>query len=166
MANEGKVWKFGDNISTDLMMPGMSRRGRVPDNEVKRYCMYAICPQFGIEAKPGDIVVAGKNCGCGSSRLAAQNFKELGIGCIIAESFNATFFRNSISIGFPVFEVNDVSSFFDDGDVVELDIDKYTVRNVTKNTSITVEPYPDVLKKVFDAGGVKQLLKQELTPDE
>lgn len=162
MLIQGRVWKFGDNINTDLMMPAMSRRGRVPEDEAKNYCMYAVRPEFAKEVKKGDIVVAGKNCGCGSSRLASLYFKELKVGCIIAESFNSTFFRNSISIGFPAIEVPRIGEFFSDGDKAEVDLDRYIIKNITRGISIDFQPYPTILKKIFDAGGIIELLKQEL----
>ena len=100
----GRVWIFGDNISTDLLMPGfaaMSNPDMSPE-ESARYCMYSNRPGWAEQVRPGDLIVAGKNFGCGSSRPGSKILKTLGIGAVIAESVSRIFFRNSINLGFPI----------------------------------------------------------------
>ncbi|ATW25862.1 3-isopropylmalate dehydratase small subunit [Candidatus Formimonas warabiya] len=163
MAIKGKVWKFGDDMSTDLMMPISARYGRVPEDQQKYSCMSAIRPEFSHAVCPGDIVIMGRHCGSGSSRPAPRLFVELQVGCIIAESFSPLFFRNAIAIGFPVIEVPGITKEFQEGDEAEVDLDKTEVRNLTTGKVIHFKPYPEMIKKIFELGGFKALLKQEFS---
>jgi 3-isopropylmalate/(R)-2-methylmalate dehydratase small subunit len=165
MTIKGRVWKFGDDMSTDLMMPSSARFGKVPEEEQKYSCMAAIRPEFSREVKPEDIMIAGRHCGSGSSRPAPRMFVSLQVGCIVAESFSPVFFRNAIAIGFPVIEAPGVTKEFEDGDQAEVDLEKGEVRNLTTGKVIRFKPYPDIIKKVFDLGGVKALLKKEYMYD-
>ncbi len=98
----GRVWKFGDDLNADLMMPGYTLWGKVAQEELHLYCMRANRPEFATQVRPGDIVVGGKNFGCGSSRPAAENFRALGVGCLLADSFSQIFFRNTINLAMPM----------------------------------------------------------------
>ena len=119
---------------------------------------------MGITAgfEPGDVIVAGGNFGCGSSREAAPaNLKRLGVGCVVAESFGRIFLRNSIAIAFPVLICRGITAAFDEGDDLELDFDESRVRNLPRGTEIRGTPLPAELVRIVAAGGMMQLLEQE-----
>ncbi|OGA22396.1 MAG: hypothetical protein A3I02_06660 [Betaproteobacteria bacterium RIFCSPLOWO2_02_FULL_67_26] len=157
--SKGKVWKFGDNISTDHIKPGFTRGTTI--KEQAQYCMRAIRPEFAQQVKPGDVIVGGRNFGCGSSRPAAQNFMALGIGCAVAESFSRLFFRSSINLGFPLLYCSGVSGAFDEGDVLEADFESGVVRNLTSGKVLQAEPLLDVPMRILRAGGVVEILRKE-----
>ncbi|MFH0847801.1 MAG: 3-isopropylmalate dehydratase [Chloroflexota bacterium] len=156
---KGKVWKFGDNIGTDYIMPGFTQ-GATPE-ERATFCMRAIRPDFAKEIKPGDVIVGGKNFGCGSSRPAARNFMTLGISCVIAESFARTFFRISVHLGFPILYCKGVSTAFAEGDILEANFKTGEVKNLTSGKVLQAEPLPEIAMRILDAGGVVELLKKE-----
>lgn len=156
---KGKVWKFGDNISTDYIQPGFEQGNTL--EEKAQFCMRSIRPEFAQGVKPGDIVVGGKNFGCGSSRPAGQNFVALGVGCVVAESFSRLFFRNSINLGLPLLSCKGVSDTFEEGDMLEADFRTGEVRNLTKGKVLRAAPLPEVAIRFLRAGGVVALLKQE-----
>jgi len=157
----GRVWKFGDNISTDIMMPGQTLHGKVPKERMQEYCMVAIRPEFPKEVKPGDIIVAGRNFGCGSSRPAPINFIALKVGCIVAESFAGIFFRNAISMGFPVVELPSITLLFEDGDLGEVDFECGIVMNLDTGASLSFSRYPDLIMDILESGGMLELLRKE-----
>ncbi|MFH0768269.1 MAG: 3-isopropylmalate dehydratase [Chloroflexota bacterium] len=156
---EGKVWKFGDNISTDFMMPGFARGGT--PQERATFCMRANRPEFAKSVRPSDVIVGGKNFGCGSSRPAARNLITLGLSCAIAESFGRIFFRNSVNLGFPVLYCKGVYDAFNEGDILQANFHTGEVKNLTSGKVLQAEPLPDVAMKILEAGGVVTLLKQE-----
>lgn len=169
MIFEGKVWKFGDKINTDLMMPGsqvLSQPG-ISDKEAARYCMSANRPGWAEQVKEGDIIIAGRNWGCGSSRPAARLFKALGIGVILADSMSRLFFRNSVNIGLPVLICAACSAAFEEGDQARVDMETGKVTNLTKGKTIQGEalaadsPPAQILK----AGGLRKLLQKELAEE-
>lgn len=162
MKCKGRVWKFGDNISTDYLMPSSTIYGKVPEAEMKLACMKAIRPEFASEARPGDIVVAGENFGCGSVRPAARNLTALGIRCIIAESFAGIFFRNGINNGLLLLECSGVQDAFEEGDECEVSVEG-TVINRSRGRTLQFEPLPDHILAIIRAGGLIPLLKQELS---
>ena len=157
----GRVWKFGDNISTDLLMPTQSMFGKMPEEEMKNYCLYAERPDFAREVQRGDIVVAGKNFGCGSSRPASKNLLSLGVGCVLAESMGAIFFRNSINLGLPVLSLEGISEFFQEGDEAEVDLSTGEVRNLKTGGVLKAGPIPDDLLKILSSGGIIPYLRKE-----
>ncbi len=156
---KGKVWKFGDNIGTDYIMPGFTQ-GTTPEARAT-FCMRAIRPEFAKEVKPGDVIVGGKNFGCGSSRPATRNFMTLGVSCAIAESFARTFFRISVHLGFPILYCKGVSTAFTEGDILEANFKTGEVKNLTTGKVLQAEPLPEIAMKILDAGGVVELLKKE-----
>ncbi|TCL38862.1 3-isopropylmalate/(R)-2-methylmalate dehydratase small subunit [Anaerospora hongkongensis] len=158
---EGRVWKFGDDLSTDLMMPASVMHGKVPKEKMKDHCMEANRPEFASSVVPGDILVAGKNCGCGSSRPASDRLKELGLSCIIAESFSAIFFRNSVSIGLPAIEVKGIAEFLADGDKAKVDFAAGSITNITTGKTLPFAPFPEEFSNLLSCGGVINLLKKE-----
>src|SRR5512143_1221052 len=118
---KGRVWKFGDNINTDVMAPGFVFNA--PWEEVKKVILH-IHPRFSKEVNPGDVIVAGKNWGCGSSReQATSNLKRLGLSCVVAESFGRIFFRNAVALALPAIVCPGVSTAFEEGDELELDLE-------------------------------------------
>ena len=155
----GRTWKFGDDINTDYMAPGFVKN---QPWELAKKSILHIHPGFTAGFKPGDVIVAGENFGCGSSREAAPaNLKRLEVGCVVAESFGRIFLRNSIAIAFPVLICKGITSAFDEGEELELDFAQSLVRNVTRDTEIRGTPLPPELVRIVAAGGMMQLLKQE-----
>jgi len=156
---EGKVWKFGDNISTDYIKPGFTRGETLAEQAT--FCMRAIRPEFAQEVKPKDVIVAGKNFGCGSSRPAAENFITLGVGCVIAESFSRLFFRSAISLGFPLLYCKGVYNAFNEGDILQANFQTGEVKNLTSGKVLQADLLPDVAMKILSTGGVVAMLKEE-----
>lgn len=155
----GRVWKFGDHISTDYMDPGFSRDQ--PWEKHKKNILH-IHKSFTEDCKPGDVIVAGKNFGCGSSReTAPANLKRLGIGCVVSESFGRIFFRNSIAVALPVMGCEGISELFEEGDHLELDFDNSLVKNLTTGKEIKAPSLPLDLIDIVRKGGMLALLKSE-----
>lgn len=158
MSITGTVLKYGDNVDTDVIIP--ARYLNTSDSkELAKHCMEDIDKSFVTRVKPGDIMVAGSNFGCGSSREHAPlSIKESGIACIIAKSFARIFYRNSINIGLPIIEVD---TDIDDGDKVEIDFAAGTIVNHTKNTTCSFKPFPEFLQRIISAGGLLPSLAAE-----
>lgn len=155
----GKVWRFGDNIDTDAITPG--KYMGAPERELLKHVLEVINPRFPEEVRPGDIIVAGSNFGCGSSRESAPAaLKSLGIGAIVAESFARIFFRNSIAIGLPTLVCPGVSSLFNDGEELELDLKSARITNLTKGKTVYGKPLPEQMLEVLLKGGIIPLLKE------
>lgn len=159
---KGQVWKFGDNISTDLMMPGFFRSQGLSEKEMAKYVMYSNRPGWAEQVRQGDIIVAGRNWGCGSSRPAPRLFKALGIAGVVADSLSRLFFRNSVNIGFPVLICSGVSQAFEEGEEAEIDFEVGTVSNLTREAQLQGEaiavdspPY-----QILQAGGLRPFLEQ------
>ena len=155
-----RAWKFGDDINTDVITPGRytvtldkSRLGEIAFIEYR--------PEFAKEVKQGDIVVAGRNFGCGSSREHSPvALKAAGVGAVVAKSFARIFFRNSINIGLPILICAD-TDMIDDGDELELDVRTGLIRDVTKGKEIQAEPLPDFVLKIVLQGGLVPFLRDE-----
>jgi 3-isopropylmalate/(R)-2-methylmalate dehydratase small subunit len=165
MIFEGRVWKFGDNISTDLMMPGdevLTKPG-LSEKEAASYCMHANRPDWAPQVKEGDIIVAGHNWGCGSSRPAARIFKTLGISVIVADSMSRLFFRNAVNIAMPVFICPGVSKAFDEGDLARVNLETGEVTNLTKGITLKGEALPadSPPAQILKAGGLEAFMRQE-----
>jgi 3-isopropylmalate/(R)-2-methylmalate dehydratase small subunit len=156
---KGRVWKFGDHINTDLITPG--KYLGAPIDEVKGHVLEAVNPRFAREVRRGDILVAGKNFGCGSSREAAPRaLLALGVGAVVAESFARIFFRNAVATGLSILPCPAVSRSFDEGDTLELDLEKAGVLNLTRNISLTGIALPLEMREVLEKGGIVPLLKE------
>jgi 3-isopropylmalate/(R)-2-methylmalate dehydratase small subunit len=150
---KGQAFKFGDNISTDLIAPGRYFHLRSNLPELAKHVLEDADPQFAEKVKKGDIVVAGKNFGLGSSREHAPTIMKLaGVGAVLADSFARIFFRNSINIGLPVL-VCDTSSI-EQGDSLEINLKNGIIKNITKNIEIKFSPLPDVMIKILSDGGL------------
>jgi 3-isopropylmalate/(R)-2-methylmalate dehydratase small subunit len=155
---EGRVWKFGDNIDTDQI--AITAYSALPIEEMKKHTLERIRPEFAREVQPGDILAAGQNFGCGSSReTAPAALKALGVSAIVAESFARIFFRNAIAIGLPVVVCPGVSSSFEDGDEMKLDISNSRVTNMTRILTLQAQPLPKEMMEVLSKGGIVPLLK-------
>lgn len=156
----GKVWRFQENIDTDLIVPGQYLDASL--QEIAKHVLESIRPEFAREVSRGDIIIAGKNFGCGSSREnAASALKELGIGCVVAESFGRIFFRNSIAIGMPVLTCKDIIKHFFDGDSAMVQIDDVVIRNMSNNTTMTGDRLSDEMIAILEKGGILEYLKEK-----
>lgn len=164
MEFEGKVWKFGDNISTDLIMPADVTWGHVRGEDRLKYCMRANRPGWAEQVGRGDIVVAGKNFGCGSSRPAARMLRDLGISCVVAESVSRLFMRNSVNIGFPSLICPGITSLVEEGDQLYVNVDTGEVRNLRTGATLTAEGFPEGSPpyEILRAGGLQPLLRKML----
>jgi 3-isopropylmalate/(R)-2-methylmalate dehydratase small subunit len=159
MLIKGRVWIFGDNIDTDLMMPHAAFEKSL--GEQAKFVFRANRPGWVDLVKKGDIIVAGKNFGTGSSRPAALLFKTLGIEAVAAESVNGLFFKNCINFGLPVFNCPGVTESFKEGDLAEIDPQAGTIRNVATGKSLRTGVLPEMLMNIIAAGGMIELLTKE-----
>ncbi|MBS7247554.1 MAG: 3-isopropylmalate dehydratase small subunit [Candidatus Freyarchaeota archaeon] len=162
MKVRGKAWKFGDNVDTDVVIPGRYLTLRNPD-EMASHAMEVVRPEFAKNVKRGDLVVAGRNFGCGSSREeAAFVLKHLGVGAVVAESFARIFFRNAVNLGLPVVECRGVSEAVNDGDEVEVNLEEGVLRNITRSVELKCTVLPDFLMEFVRSGGAIEALKKKL----
>jgi len=159
MKFKARVWKFGDNINTDLILPVQAFY--LNPEEQARWVFRANRPDWINQVKPGDIIIGGKNFGMGSSRPAARSLKNLGLGCLVAHSINGLFFRNCVNFAFPALECRDVFDAFDEGDIAEVDFDAASVRNATRGTALAAVGLPPKLLDLLKAGGIFPLLEKD-----
>jgi len=159
---KGKVHKYGANVDTDAIIP--ARYLNVSDPaELAKHCMEDIDEGFVKRVKPGDIMMATTNFGCGSSREHAPlAIKAAGISCIIAKSFARIFFRNAINIGLPLLECNEAVDNTKAGDMLEVDLAKGRIKNTTRRTEFRAKSYPDFMAKLISAGGLIEYTKKRL----
>lgn len=150
----GRVFKYGDNVDTDVIIP--ARYLNISDRaELASHCMEDIDGEFVKNVKPGDLIVAGKNFGCGSSREHAPLVIKLsGIGCIIAETFARIFYRNAVNIGLPILECVDAARDIENGDKVEVDLKSGRITNVTKGRTYQAESFPEFMQDIIKAEGL------------
>lgn len=150
----GTVHKYGDNVDTDVIIPARYLNSSDPA-ELAKKCMVDIDPEFVHRVKPGDIIVANKNFGCGSSREHAPiAIKAAGVSCVIAETFARIFYRNAINIGLPIIECPQAACAIDAGDEVEIDFDTGMIHNKTKGTSYQGQAFPEFMQKIIKAEGL------------
>ena len=153
MVNKGKAWKFGDNISTDLIAPGRLFHLRSNLPELAKHVLEDADPEFASNVNRGDFVVAGSNFGLGSSREHAPTIIHLaGVSAVIAKSFARIFYRNAINVGLPVIQCD--TDGIDTGDELELDLESGTLKNITKGITLTFSPLPDVMRTILEDGGL------------
>lgn len=159
MNAKGNAIKYGDNIDTDVIIP--ARHLATQDHkELAGHCMEDIDKTFISRVKPGDIMVAGANFGCGSSREHAPiAIKASGISCVIAKSFARIFYRNSINIGLAILECEDAADDIDEGDQVEIDFDTGLITNVTKGKTYEAQPFPEFIREMINKGGLMAFIK-------
>ena len=154
MKAQGKILKYGDNVDMDVIIPARYLNS-FDAKELASHAMVDIDPTFVDRLEPGDIMVAGSNFGCGSSREHAPlALKTAGVSCVIARSFARIFYRNSINIGFPILECPEAADAIEEGDQVEVDFDAGIIRDLTKNTEFKAQPFPEFLQKMIEANGL------------
>ena len=155
----GRAWKFGNDVNTDEIIPARYLNTSDPA-ELAAHCMEDACAQFAAKVKPGDVIVAGDNFGCGSSREHAPiSIKTAGVSCVVAGAFARIFLRNSINIGLPIIEHPDAAHDILEGDEVELDLEGASLVNHTQGRSYPIPPFPDEIRKIISAGGLMNYLK-------
>ena len=159
MKFKARIWKVGDNINTDLILP--IQAFYLPAVEQPKYVFHANRPGWSDLVKPGDILIGGKNFGMGSSRPAARSLKNLGIACLVAPSINGLFFRNCVNFAFPAVECPGVDGAFEEGETAEVDFETGAVRNATRGTTLKGRPMPPRLLELVKAGGIYPLLEKE-----
>ena len=154
MKSTGKVFKYGDNVDTDVIIPARYLNTSDP-KELASHCMEDIDLNFANNVKPGDIIVANKNFGCGSSREHAPiAIKESGISCVIASTFARIFYRNSINIGLPIIECPEAAKAINAGDDVEVDFDSGVITDKTTGQSFKGQAFPEFMQKIIKAEGL------------
>ncbi|HHT83586.1 MAG: 3-isopropylmalate dehydratase small subunit [Christensenellales bacterium] len=157
MKIKGKVIKYGDNIDTDVIIPARHLNTSDP-KELAAHCMEDLDKTFVKRVKEGDIMVAGNNFGCGSSREHAPiAIKASGIACVVAKSFARIFYRNAINTGLPIIEYD---GDIDENDILEIDFAKGEIINITKNKTGTFSPFPEFLQNIINKGGLLASLKE------
>jgi 3-isopropylmalate/(R)-2-methylmalate dehydratase small subunit len=155
----GKVWKFGDDINTDLIFPHTAFR--VSPEEQAKLVFSDNRPGWSESVGPGDLIVAGKNFGTGSSRPGAALLKRLGLGGMLAGSMNGLFFRNCIGYGFPALQCEGVDEIFNEGDTAEFDLRTGDIKNLTTGAALQGAPLPESMVETLEAGGVFELLTKK-----
>jgi 3-isopropylmalate/(R)-2-methylmalate dehydratase small subunit len=158
----GRVWKYGDNIDTDAIIP--ARHLNVTDDaELASHCMEDLDPSFVEQVQPGDMIVGGKNFGCGSSREHAPvAIKASGIRCVIAETFARIFYRNAINIGLPILESPEAAQETEAGHTLEVDLAEGLIRNLDTGKEYRATPYPPFMLDIIDAGGLIEYTRQKI----
>jgi 3-isopropylmalate/(R)-2-methylmalate dehydratase small subunit len=155
----GKVWKFGSDINTDLVIPNFAIY--LKREEQPQHCFVANRPGWVDEVQPGDILLAGTNFGVGSGRPIGDVFVDLGISAVVAESFNGLGLRNCVNAGLASLPCTGVLDAFDEGDIAEVDWSTGEIRNLTKGTSLQGQALPPDIQNVVEVGGVMKMLKKE-----
>lgn len=158
----GRVWKFKDDVDTDQIIPARYLITTDP-KELAKHVMEDADPTFPSKVKEGDILVAGKNFGCGSSREHAPlAIKGAGIAAVVAESFARIFFRNAINLGLLIIESPQAAREAQEGDILEIDINQGVIRNVTKNKEYKIKPLPENLQAILKVGGLMEYAKEKI----
>lgn len=161
MRANGTVFKYGDNVDTDVIIPARYLNSSDPA-ELAEHCMADIDPEFVKKVHKGDIIVADKNFGCGSSREHAPiSIKASGISCVIAETFARIFYRNSINIGLPIIECPEAARSIENGDQVEVDFDSGRIYNRTKGTEFQGQAFPPFMQNIIEAGGLVNYINKK-----
>lgn len=161
MEAKGTVFKFGDNVDTDVIIPARYLNSSDPA-ELATHCMEDIDKEFVKNVKKGDIIVANKNFGCGSSREHAPiSIKAAGVSCVIAETFARIFYRNSINIGLPIIECPEAAKDIEAGDEVQIDFDSGIITDLTKNKQYKGQAFPPFMQKIIKAEGLINYINQK-----
>jgi 3-isopropylmalate/(R)-2-methylmalate dehydratase small subunit len=159
---KGKVHKYGDNVDTDVIIPARYLTTTSPQ-ELAKHCLEDLDAEFVNKVRPGDIIVAGENFGCGSSREHAPiSIKAAGVSCVVAKSFARIFFRNAINIGLPVLECAEAVEASQDGDDLEIDLADGLVRNLTNPAEAKIQPLPEFLRSLVAKGGLINYVRAKL----
>lgn len=156
---KGKVIKYKDNIDTDVIIPARYLNTSDP-KELATHCMEDLDKEFINKVKKGDIMVAGKNFGCGSSREHAPiAIKASGIDCVIAETFARIFYRNAINIGLPIMECKEAADDIEDGDEISIDVNRGIIKNITKDKTYNANPFPAFMQEIMKAEGLVNYIR-------
>ncbi|MBE9513620.1 MAG: 3-isopropylmalate dehydratase small subunit [Dehalococcoidia bacterium] len=162
MKIRGRAHKFGANVDTDVIIPARYLNVSEP-SELAKYCMEGIDPGFPTKVSPGDVIVAAANFGCGSSREHAPlAIRACGISCIIAHSFARIFFRNAINTGLPILESPEAVDETQSGDILEVDLLRGQIRNVSRGKTFVADPYPKFMMEIVNAGGLIEYTRNRL----
>jgi 3-isopropylmalate/(R)-2-methylmalate dehydratase small subunit len=154
MTLRGRTWKYGDNVDTDAIIPARYLNVSTAE-ELARHCMEDLDPGFARAVQPGDVIVAGENFGCGSSREHAPlAIKGAGVSCVVAASFARIFFRNAINVGLPILACPEAVDEVQAGQHLEIDLESGQIRNLTTGRSHQAEPYPPFMMGIIRAGGL------------
>ena len=157
----GRVFKYGDNVDTDVIIPARYLNS-FDGKELAKHAMVDIDPEFASKVQPGDLIVANKNFGCGSSREHAPLcLKEAGVSCVIAETFARIFYRNAINIGLPIIECPEAAKGIEAGDEVEVDFDSGIIKNLTKGTEYKGQAFPPFMQKIIACEGLVNYINQK-----
>jgi 3-isopropylmalate dehydratase small subunit len=157
----GTAYKYGENVDTDVIIPARYLVTSDPA-ELAKHCMEDLDKGFAARVRPGDIIVAGKNFGCGSSREHAPiAIKGAGVACVIAPTFARIFYRNAFNTGLPILESEEAAAKIDAGDEVEIDFATGVIRNVTKGESYRAEPFPPFISQLIERGGLVEYVKSQ-----
>ncbi|MFP4660679.1 MAG: 3-isopropylmalate dehydratase small subunit [Halanaerobiales bacterium] len=158
----GKVFKYGDNVDTDVIIPARYLNSSNPE-ELAKHCMEDIDENFAKEVEEGDIIVGGRNFGSGSSREHAPlSIKAAGVSCVIAESFARIFYRNSINIGLPILVSKEAADNIEAGSRIEVDLDTGKITDLDNNQTYQAEPFPEYMQELIKAGGLIEKVKKEV----
>ena len=161
MKAQGTVFKYGDNVDTDVIIPARYLNSSDPA-ELATHCMEDIDTEFAKKVNKGDIIVANKNFGCGSSREHAPiAIKASGVSCVIAETFARIFYRNAINIGLPIIECPEAAKEINAGDVVEIDFDSGIITNTTSGKKYQGQPFPEFMQKIIKAEGLINYINEK-----
>jgi 3-isopropylmalate/(R)-2-methylmalate dehydratase small subunit len=168
---KGRVWKFGDNIDTDIIAPADTISFGLGDEQelklVKENAFRTVREKLFEKVQPGDILVAGKNFGLGSHREPANKaLVSLGFSAVLADSVARLFFRNSVAIGFPTFQVPGITGLVEEGDELEIDLVNWSVSNVSRGGEIALTPYSDLVRSIMDQGGIINVMKARIAAGE
>lgn len=159
---KGRAWKFGDDVDTDIILPGryLVLTG---EKELAEHAMEGLDPEFSEKVNQGDIIVAGKNFGCGSSREHAPiSLKGVGISVVVAESYARIFYRNAINVGLPLLEAKNITENINEGDELEIDINKGLLKDLNTGREFYVTGLPDFMLEILQKGGLISYLKENL----
>ena len=158
----GRTWRFGNDVDTDLIIPARYLNTSDP-KELAEHCMEDADPTFVSKVNPGDIIVAGKNFGCGSSREHAPiAIKAAGVTCVIAASFARIFYRNAINIGLPILESPEASAAISEGNQVEVDLDTGVITDLSNGQKYQAAPFPPFMQQLINAGGLIEYVKTKI----
>lgn len=162
MRLEGDVWKYGDDVDTDVIIPARYLNTSDPA-ELAKHCLEDLDDEFTEKMSEGDIIVAGDNFGCGSSREHAPlAIKAAGVSCIIANSFARIFYRNSINIGLPILESEEAVNSISEGDRISVDLDQGLIKNISKNEEYQARPFPGFMQELIASGGLINYLQEQV----
>lgn len=161
MKAKGKVFKYGDNVNTDVIIPARYLNTS-NHKELASHCMEDLDKEFINKVRVGDIIVANKNFGCGSSREHAPiAIKATGVSCVIASTFARIFYRNSINIGLPILECDEAAKKIESGNEIEVDFSNGIIKNLTKNEEYKSEAFPEFMQKIINSNGLIGYIKKQ-----